>query len=97
MQVYSDIGHIRKILPKELNPNHYLPYEIPGVERSALIRKNDQIYLCYTSQSPVEKSFFQEILDVFKIGNANILNIDSIPLDDRHNSKINRIALRKLI
>ena len=21
-----------KILPKELNPNHYLPYEIPGVE-----------------------------------------------------------------
>ena len=20
------------ILPKELNPNHYLPYEIPGVE-----------------------------------------------------------------
>ncbi|MEE2671282.1 MAG: AMP-binding protein [Bdellovibrionota bacterium] len=71
--------------------------EIPGVERSALIRKNDQIYLCYTSQSPVEKSFFQEILEVFKIGNANILNIDSIPLDDRHNSKINRIALRKLI
>ena len=21
-----------KILPKELNPNHYLPYDIPGVE-----------------------------------------------------------------
>ena len=21
-----------KILPKEINPNHYLPYEIPGVE-----------------------------------------------------------------
>ena len=21
-----------KILPKELNPNHYLPYNIPGVE-----------------------------------------------------------------
>ena len=21
-----------KVLPKELNPNHYLPYEIPGVE-----------------------------------------------------------------
>ena len=21
-----------KILPKEINPNHYLPYDIPGVE-----------------------------------------------------------------
>ena len=21
-----------KILPKELNPNHYLPYDIPGIE-----------------------------------------------------------------
>ena len=21
-----------KILPKEINPNHYLPYEIPGLE-----------------------------------------------------------------
>ena len=21
-----------KILPKEINPNHYLPYDIPGIE-----------------------------------------------------------------
>ena len=24
-----------KILPKEINPNHYLPYNIPGVEISS--------------------------------------------------------------
>ena len=26
-----------KILPKEINPNHYLPYDIPGVEIATAI------------------------------------------------------------
>ena len=26
------IGISSKFLPKEINPNHYLPYDIPGVE-----------------------------------------------------------------
>ena len=30
-----------KILPKEINPNHYLPYDIPGLEIVISIVYND--------------------------------------------------------
>ena len=53
-----------KILPKEINPNHYLPYEIPGVE--ILISLFLITFIGWLSLSFIGKRFLQMFNNILK-------------------------------
>ena len=49
-----------KILPKELNPNHYLPYNIPGVE--IIISIILITFIGWLSLSIIEKNYWKYLI-----------------------------------
>lgn len=72
--------------------------EQDNVDRSALVEKNGIIYLAVkTISNHRDKSVDNKITNVLKSKNlksVRVKYVDSIPMDDRHNSKIDRLKLR---
>ena len=71
--------------------------EIPNIKRSALIQNKKGVFLCYDSDIKVNELLITKILSHNDLSDVSILNIPKIPLDDRHNSKINRIKLKGMV
>ncbi|MDX1696495.1 MAG: AMP-binding protein, partial [Ketobacteraceae bacterium] len=71
--------------------------EMAGIKRSALIQSGDQISLFIEPGIPDRPDFFEEIAAVLKdhgLGEVKISVLKKIPVDARHNSKIDRPLIR---
>ena len=70
---------------------------LPNVTRSALIQHKQQIVLVLESTNPPLSSTLLSILNKHNIPQAKLVVIDKMPVDGRHNSKIDRVKLKTLI
>ena len=75
--------------------------ELDGIVRSALIKFNHELYVFiethFKINSPQVVDDIKKILTLTGITNAHIKTVKNIPVDGRHNSKIDRVALRKIL
>ena len=84
-----------KILPKELNPNHYLPYDIPGVEiiisiilitfigwlsLSFIGKKLLEIFNNILKRIPILRTIYSAFVQMLDIFNKNDENIKNVVL-----------------
>ncbi len=68
------------------------------VQRSALINKGKEAFLVLQlSNSTIISKELEVLLKELGLEEIEIKYVKSIPLDDRHNSKINRIKLKKMV
>lgn len=70
---------------------------LPNVTRSALIQHKREIVLVLESITPPLPSTLLSILNKHQIPQAKLVVIDKMPVDGRHNSKIDRVKLKTLI
>lgn len=70
---------------------------LPFVSRSALIQHKQHIVLVLESTNPPLSSTLLSILNKHNIPQAKLVVIDKMPVDGRHNSKIDRVKLKTLI
>ncbi|MCC6374952.1 MAG: AMP-binding protein [Moraxellaceae bacterium] len=70
---------------------------LPFVSRSALIQHKQHIVLVLESTNPPHPSTLLSILNKHNIPQAKLVVIDKMPVDGRHNSKIDRVKLKTLI
>lgn len=74
--------------------------EMSGVARSALIQAEGTIILFVAPGIPAEPDFFGELTNLFRavgLPQVKLVEADRIPVDARHNSKIDRPLLRNMI
>lgn len=71
---------------------------VDGIDRSAIIQKGKDVFLVLQSLNPsIIKAEVNKILSQFNLDDIDLKYVEKIPLDDRHNSKINRIKLKSLV
>jgi long-subunit acyl-CoA synthetase (AMP-forming) len=89
-------------------PNYTIEAElnqIPGIRRAGVIMSSNQkIEICLEAvetdihnRHEIQSSQVEKTLSKFQLGNYNINWLQKIPTDPRHQSRVNRAALRKLI
>lgn len=69
--------------------------EMPGIKRSALIQTADQIGLILQAKSDLNLESVISILHSVGLASIAIYQIKGMPVDGRHNSKIDRPLLRR--
>ncbi|EQC51733.1 AMP-binding protein [Bacteriovorax sp. DB6_IX] len=98
------VGRVKDIIQFEGNEFHPYPIEesldeLEAISRSALIQDKAEIKVfietkIFDNIDHVKKVITEKVSS-FGIREFNIIQIDKIPVDDRHNSKINRVKLRE--
>ncbi|HLD68681.1 MAG TPA: fatty acid CoA ligase family protein [Pseudomonas sp.] len=96
-------GRLKDALAVDGQRHYSFPLEkaldaLPGVRRSALISrdeaKHNELVLVIEGQAPAG---LQALLGQYGFAQARLAQIDQMPVDGRHNSKIDRSALRKAL
>ena len=95
-----------KILPKELNPNHYLPYDIPGVEiiisiilitfigwlsLSLIGKKLLEIFNNILKRIPILRTIYSAFVQMLDIFNKSDENNHYVVLSTAHPAKFPKV------
>ncbi len=97
------VGRINDIIWSDQKELH--PYSIEaqldrlqGIQRSALVQKGKEIKLFIEGQlNTKNQPLLKQLLQKNNLEKVKLQSITKIPVDDRHNSKIDRVKLRGMI
>lgn len=95
-------GRLKDAVPTAAGPLYTLPLEkaldaLPGAGRHALVQGPGATPVLVVAGAVPDRARLRPLLDAEGLGPVRLARVDALPVDGRHNSKIDRPALRDLL